>query len=153
MPYGWQFKDEKVSFPSTKAKSVHCLALLSRKNRCYFRLSEKAITADLVIELLDTLSFIIQKLTVVVLDNAAIHKTLKVKERLIFWQKRGLFLFFLPPYSPQLNIIEMLWRTLKYYWIRPEDYKEWDTLRLAVYFAMNAVGGAITLNFKQHFLI
>ncbi|WP_156148673.1 transposase [Bacteroides intestinalis] len=26
-----------------------------------------------------------------------------------FWQKRGFFLFYLPPYSPHLNIAETIW--------------------------------------------
>lgn len=149
VPYGWQFKDEKVSLPTCRAKTLHCMALLSRQCKCHFKLAEQAITADMVLELLDSFSFNLKKLTVVVLDNAAIHKTHKIKERLLFWQNRGLFLFFLPPYSPQLNIIEILWRHLKYHWIKPIDYKEWDSLRLAVYLAMNNVGTDIVINFKE----
>ena len=37
-----------------------------------------------------------------------------VKERGALWQKRGLFVFFLPPYIPHLNIAEILWRNFKY---------------------------------------
>ena len=38
------------------------------------------------------------------------------------------FLFFLPSYSPQLNIAETLWRILKGKWIRPQDYITSDML-------------------------
>ena len=34
-------------------------------------------------------------------------------ERLPYWQKRGLFIFFLPPYSPHLNLAETWWRKIK----------------------------------------
>ena len=54
---------------------------------------------------------------VVVLDNAGYHKSLAMRE---WWrthaaQIQPFFLpaFFLPAYSPQLNLIERLWRYLK----------------------------------------
>ncbi|WP_407654637.1 transposase [Arcicella aquatica] len=39
-----------------------------------------------------------------------------------FWQKRGLYIFYLSQYSPHLNIIERLWQELKAKRIKPEDY-------------------------------
>ena len=47
-----------------------------------------------------------------------------------YWQKRGLFIFFLPPYSQHLNIAETIWRKLKKEWLEPEDYFEKDSLFL-----------------------
>jgi transposase len=35
---------------------------------------------------------------------------------------------YLPPYSPHLNLAEVLWRKLKYEWLRPEDYFQAETL-------------------------
>ena len=46
----------------------------------------------------------------------------KVKEMRKIWEGRGLFLFYLPPYSPELNPTETLWRILKGKRIRPADY-------------------------------
>ena len=74
-------------------------------------------------ERLDALSLSLSRLTVVVLDNASVHKK-AVKERWAVWQERGLFVFFLPAYSPHLNIAEILWRKLKYEWLCPEDYAD-----------------------------
>ncbi len=82
----------------------------------------------------------------VVLDNATVHVK-AVKERGHIWQERGLFVWFLPTYSPHLNIAEMLWRRLKYEWLRPEDYADEDTLRLAVWTALKAVGNSLRINF------
>ena len=33
------------------------------------------------------------------------------------WVKRGLIIKYLPPYSPELNLIEILWRFMKYDWL------------------------------------
>ncbi|WP_291598695.1 transposase [Bacteroides sp.] len=52
-----------------------------------------------------------------VLDNASVHRNKKIKELRSLWEQRGLFIFYLPPYSPQLNIAETLWRILKGKWI------------------------------------
>ncbi|MDR2928834.1 MAG: transposase, partial [Cytophagaceae bacterium] len=55
-------------------------------------------------EFLDNFSIDIKRTTFVVSDNARIYKAKVIRERIPFWQNRGLFLFFLPPYSPHLNI-------------------------------------------------
>jgi putative transposase len=53
------------------------------------------------------------QVTVIVLDNASVHKSQLVSQRLEGWQHQGLLLFFLPPYSPQMNRIEDEWLHLK----------------------------------------
>ncbi|WP_407653865.1 transposase [Arcicella gelida] len=68
-----------------------------------------------------------------------------------FWQKRGLYIFFLPPYSPHLNraafrIIERIWKELKARWIKPEDYISFDNLRYATINCLKNIG--INLNIK-----
>ena len=47
----------------------------------------------------------LHKPTVVVLDNASFHKSKIFKANIAKWANRGLTLLYLPPYSPQLNII------------------------------------------------
>ena len=146
VPYGWQFADEQVAMPSQKG-GVNCFALLSRQNDCQAHLTEGKITAQWISERLDALSLSLRRLTVVVLDNARVH-TKAAKERCAVWQERGLFVWFLPTYSPHLNIAEVLWRKLKYEWLRPQDYADADTLRLAVWTALNAVGHSLRIAFS-----
>src|SRR5437667_1700649 len=33
------------------------------------------------------------------------------------WKKQGLIIKYLPPYAPELNLIEILWRRIKYTWL------------------------------------
>ncbi|WP_449035310.1 transposase [Prevotella sp.] len=49
-------------------------------------------------------------------------------------------LFFLPPYSPHLNITETLWRILKWKWLRPVDYLYTDALLFATNRAFKVIG-------------
>ena len=147
VPYAWQFKNEEVFMPSDKGKGLNCLALLSRANECRFETTQAAIDAGFIVEQLELLSFNLKRVTVVVLDNAPVHKAKRVQERREFWQGRGLFVLYLPPYSPHLNIAEVLWRHLKYWWLRPQDYLEADTLFYQVRQALAAVGTLLKIHF------
>lgn len=113
VPYGWQFADENIAIEVAKGRSINCFALISRKNDMIHCTTEHNISANFIIDQLEKLSMSIKKPTVIVLDNARIHTARKVKERLKDWQNRGLYIFYLPPYSPHLNIAERLWRELK----------------------------------------
>lgn len=53
------------------------------------------------------------QLTVIVLDNASVHRSKLTQQQQQRWQQQGLLLFFLPPYSPQMNRIEDEWLHLK----------------------------------------
>lgn len=57
-------------------------------------------------------------LTLIVLDNARTHHHIdpaKFDEWLV---EHRLVLMYLPPYSPELNPIEVVWKHLKYHWRR-----------------------------------
>ncbi|MCM3738636.1 transposase, partial [Bacillus cytotoxicus] len=52
------------------------------------------------------------KFVVMVTDNARIHKS-KLVQDFLHEQKERLMFVYLPPYSPNLNPIERLWKWLK----------------------------------------
>ncbi len=45
---------------------------------------------------------------------------------------KRLEIFFLPTYSPELNIIEILWRFIKYQWLETNAYESYSALVKAV---------------------
>jgi len=149
VPYGWQFADEEVAMPSAKGGGLNCFALLSRDNRCLINTSEETFTSRFIFERLEDLSFKLSKLTVVVLDNARIHTSRIIKDRIKVWQSRGLFIFYLPRYSPHLNIVETLWRKLKYEWLSPSDYQSKEHLFYQVRLALTAVGNSLFIRFSK----
>jgi transposase len=150
VPYGWQFEGERVCIESARGKGLNCFALISRDNRIVYATREESMTSDFIIEELERLSFRIVKPTVVVLDNARVHTAAKVRKQLESWQQRGLFLFYLPPYSPHLNLAERLWKELKARWLKPQDYLTTDTLFYAVKLALAAVGKSLFINFSDY---
>lgn len=149
IPYGWQFADEEVFMPSGKGSGLNCFALLDRNNRCVIETTEQNINSRFIFERLETFSTELKKPTVIVLDNARIHTSQIIKERRKVWQQRGLYIFYLPRYSPHLNIVETLWRKLKYEWLSPTDYQCRENLFYQIRLALTAVGQNLFIQFSR----
>jgi transposase len=150
VPCGWQLPGEQVCIPSQRTARLNLFGMIDRKNHYACFSSTESITADKVVSFLDTFSFHVHKDTFVVLDNATVHRNHKIRELRPVWEKRGLFLFYLPPYSPHLNIAETLWRILKGKWIRPLDYVSTDTLFYSTNRALSAVGKDLFINYSHY---
>jgi len=73
--------------------------------------NDKYITATEVCEMLERISKVYKgKTTYLVLDNARYQKCKVVQELAV---KLSIHLVYLPPYSPNLNLIERLWKFVK----------------------------------------
>jgi transposase len=59
----------------------------------------------------------VKKPMVVILDNASIHTAKALEPYWELLKEKGLQFYFLPPYSPELNRIEILWKKIKYEWL------------------------------------
>ena len=155
VPYGWQFADEEVFMPSEKGSGINLFGLISRANRLIFEMTAEKITSAFISGQMEKLLDGIRKPTVVVLDNARVHRSHLIRERLPCWEARGLFVFYLPVYSPQLNIAEILWRKLKYEWLSPADYLDWENLKYQTRLILSAVGSGLKINYAgfSHSLI
>jgi len=55
----------------------------------------------------------------------------------------------LPPYSPQLNIAERLWKEIKEGWIKPHDYLDADNLFYALDRICANIGKNLFINFSK----
>ncbi|CAE6877362.1 hypothetical protein R69746_08853 [Paraburkholderia aspalathi] len=54
----------------------------------------------------------------IVLDNASIHHGIAQVTLDRWFIEHKALLFYLPPYSPELNLIEIVWKHFKYHWRR-----------------------------------
>ncbi|GAC1454697.1 MAG: transposase [Ktedonobacterales bacterium] len=69
---------------------------------------------------------------VIVLDNYSVHRSAVVKDLLPTLQAAGVTIFYLPPYSPELNAIEHLWRHIKHEDLPLRSFAEAEALKAAV---------------------
>lgn len=79
--------------------------------------------------MIDRFSETIVKQTVVVVDNAPVHHSKAFQAKIQEWQKLDLYVYFLPPYSPEFNKIETLWRFIKYKWLPLDTYANIENLK------------------------
>ena len=106
-----------------------------------------ALTADLFVLAVNEFAEQLAAPAVLVPDNASIHTAHLVRERRAAWAAAGRTLLFLPPYSPELNKIEVLWHRCKHYWVRPEDYHTDQTLLERIENVLMEVGKKYTITF------
>ena len=78
------------------------------------------VKRDTVVQFIDQVAQVGEssKPTIVVLDNARIHHGID-EDTLHRWGcEHNLWLLYLPAYSPELNLIEIVWKHAKYHWRR-----------------------------------
>ena len=154
LPYGWQPKGEYIRMLPRKGKNLSIFGLLSTDNRLISYPTEQNTNADFIIKCLDNFKTKIKKPTVIIMDNAPIHRAKKMMAKRKEWEKENLFIFFLPKYCPHLNRIETLWRKVKYEWLKPKDYKSWRTFTKAVKNILASFGSdSYNIKFSDPFYI
>lgn len=148
VPYGGQFPGEDVFIPAQRGFRLNCWGLFSRDNQGHWATTPHNITAAFVAEKPEALSWQVTGPTVIVLDNASIHPARLVQQQRAVWAQRDLHLFFLPPYSPHLNMAETVWRHLKGGWLQPQDYSQADDLAYATNRCLANFGKQLGITFS-----
>ncbi|KAA6321157.1 hypothetical protein EZS27_029158 [termite gut metagenome] len=147
VPYAWQTKANPILLPAVKGKFLNVIGLMTRKNTLFFETLESTCNTDEVIGFMDCFVSQINKKTVIILDNSPIHKSKKFIAKLEEWKEKEVLIFFLPVYSPELNLIEILWRRIKYQWIPFEAYSCFENLKERLAYVLANFGGKYDIIF------
>ena len=139
---------ETIEIPCAKSKRLNVLGFFNSDNELLPFCVEGSVNTETVIVCFDAFSETITKKTVVIIDNAPIHRSQAFVKRLPIWEKKGLCLKFLPAYSPELNLIEMLWRFIKYEWLPFSAYVNFEVLAEAIEDILVHVGSKYTIAFQ-----
>ena len=148
VPYAWQNVGEYLTIKSQRSRRLNVLGIMNRNNDLKSYVSEQSINSDVVIACIDTFFAQVDKPTVIVVDQSSIHISDAILDKLGEWQARNLNIFVLPSYSPQLNLIEILWRFIKYEWIEIDAYNSWKTLVASVEKILREFGKTYVINFS-----
>jgi len=109
----WAPKGQTPVVKSTGARfKINMLSAISPRGSLRFMVFEGSLNADVFCEFLKRLLYKAERPVYVIVDNHSVHRSYKVRE---FVEATGgrLKLFFLPPYSPELNPDELVWASLK----------------------------------------
>jgi DDE superfamily endonuclease len=131
IPYAWQEKGQPLTVEiDAHSKRLNVLGFLNRQNDLATYTFEGRIDSEVVIACSDDFCQDLHKKTVIVMDQTFIHTSQEVTAKTAAWKEQHLEIFYLPLYSPELNIIEILWRFMKYEWIGLWAYKSWNHIPL-----------------------
>ncbi|HIE01212.1 MAG TPA: IS630 family transposase [Thiotrichaceae bacterium] len=147
VPYAWQ-PIEPIEVPSSPSQRLNVLGFLTQDNKFESFCFECSVDTDIVIATLD--KFIPNKSSkkrVIILDNASIHTSYKFIDKIEQWEKQGLFIKYLPPESKKLNIIEILWRFIKYTWLPFSAYSSFKQLVTEVENILSQIGEQFKVQF------
>lgn len=147
LPYAWQKKGQTLEVPAGKSKRINVAWLINQEGDFHYQIYKEPITSQEIICLLDSFCQQLQQKTIIVVDNAPTHRSKAFLNKIPQWQAQDLYIFFLPPYSPELNKIEMLWRKIKYQWLEFNAYRSWLNLQLYLNHVLENIGEKYILNF------
>lgn len=135
IPYAWQpiGQEGTVGIPSAKSKRLNVLGFFGRDELQPF-VVEGAVTAAVVKACFDNFceENHSDKPIIVILDNAPVHTARIFLDSIEDWQAQGVFPYFISPYSPELNLIEILWKKMKYSWLSSDAYENFHKLKKSV---------------------
>lgn len=147
IPYAYQFPGEDLEIPSSTSRRLNVVGFLSPDMTFHSFVFECSINSDVVIACVDDVCERITQETWVVLDNAPMHTSDAFEECIERWEAKGLFVYRLPAYSPELNLIEILWHFMKYFWLPFSAYVSFEALVQAVEEILRKIGEEFCIHF------
>ena len=113
----WTPTGERHLIDAKRGKRLNVLAAMISTGEIFSAKLWQTTTSDVFAGFLGLLTKHVNKPLTVILDNASIHKSKLLQPIVKLLKSKGLTLYFLPPYSPELNRIELLWHKMKYTWM------------------------------------
>jgi putative transposase len=116
--YSWvrQGQRKRVPYENPEGRRVNALAALVKHGAApalYWIAKPGSLRADHLVRFLHHLPPTPVP-TVVVLDNGSIHRSKETRAAIPALRRHGIHLYFLPPYSPELNEIEPAFGAVKH---------------------------------------
>lgn len=147
VPYAWQEPKSAIELPARRYGRINVLGFMNRNNDLHPFMFEESVHTGVVIACFDAFCQTVTKKTLVLIDNASIHRSEEFEDRIPDWKKQGLIIKYLPLYSPELNLIEILWRRIKYTWLPFSAYACLNALSEALGDILSQVGSKYQITF------
>ena len=147
VPYAWQPIGQTIEIPSSRSNRLNVLGFLGLNGDITSYVFEDSISSEEVVACFDRMAEQVTKKTWVVIDNASMHRSHLFNSHLELWEKKGLYIKRLPAYSPELNLIEILWRKIKYEWLPFAAYDNFATLKESLDNVLKKIGMEYLITF------
>jgi len=149
LPEAWQPIGETLEGPtSSHGQRLNVLGFLNRQNELVSYMIEGSVDTEVIMACMDQFSQQLTQRAYVFVDNAPMHRSHDFIHQIPKWVKRGLIIKYLPAYSPALNLIEILWRFMKYTWLPFSASTSFASLRRAVAQILKHFGTEYRIDFQ-----
>jgi transposase len=158
--YSYFFRGEQKRLEQTprRGRRLSILGLLQPLVSFVYGLVIGSFTSESYIKMLDKQAGVAAqefantgRIRVIVQDNGSIHTSTAVQQKWAQWEAQGLYLFFLPAYCSEMNLIESEWHQLKTHELAGQMFEDELDLAYAVMDGLEARGqveGRSTERFK-----
>jgi len=147
VPYAWQPIGEHIELPCSRSKRLNVLGFMSKACDFQSMVFEGSITSAVVVACIDQFVTTLKRETVLVIDNAPTHTSAEFKDNIASWKEQGLTIVAIAPYSPELNLIEILWRKIKYEWMPFSAYSSFQSLEDNLFDILANIGKSYFIEF------
>lgn len=150
LPYAWGPVGYPRKMPAySRNQRLNVLGFLSRQGKLIYHSTTDTVTTEVVIEAFD--HFITCKspdtFAIVVMDNASVHRSALFQRKRQEWLNQRIYVIYLSSYSPELNLIEILWRKVKYERLPLTAYESFHSLRHHVQKVLSGYGREYRMSF------
>ena len=137
MSYSWTRRGVRklVPYENPQGRRVNVLAAyspLGAQPALSWGLERGSIISGQFVAFLRQVPRLPGKPLVVVVDNGSLHRSRVVKEALPALRAERIYLYYLPPYSPELNDIEAIFGVIKRQELPERRYASYESLEAAI---------------------
>lgn len=154
VPYAWQKPGESLScLSNSNGRRQTVLGFLSCLGDFRSYVIDGYGTSELIVACIEQFVSCLKRRrtrrpAVLVLDNASLHTSRLFQSRLAEWALAGVTVKYLPPYSPELNMIEILWKRIKYAWLPLDAYESWEKFTASLEYVLKNIGRKYQITFS-----
>jgi transposase len=147
IPYAWQPVGQRWELAAAHGPRQNVLGFFTLHHQFHSFAFAGSIDTSTVIHCFDLFAQRRPRPAVVIIDNAPMHTSEEFEEEIERWQKEDLYLKYLPPYCPELNLIERLWRKITYEWLPLDAYQNFKTLTQSLFEVIRGIGSKYRITF------
>lgn len=152
VPYAWQPQGSLLEVPAKRTTRIKVLGFLTQDNHFESFCFQGAINSEIVIACFEEFirlrgQSLIPRL--ILLDQSSTHTSNEMLAKLPAWEQQGVILKFLPAHCSELNLIEILWRFIKYSWLPFKAILSFENLVKELENILTKIGAEFRVNFAS----
>ncbi len=150
VPHAWQPLGSLLEVPASLPTRIKVLGFLTQDNQFESFNFTGTINSEIVIACFEEFIRLRGPSSIpriIILDQSSTHTSHEMLAKLSVWEPQGIILKFRPAHCSELNLIEILWRFIKYSWLPVSADISFDNLVKELEKILTKIGDEFRVNF------